>query len=110
MATYPAAFKQLGAGSVEEWVDDVSLDRAVGGSVKARAFYTAKKRKFTVRHVLNTADRATFQTFYNTNRVLAVTFTWTGDGQTYTCLFDGPPKVQSLTATLTQIDVKLVEQ
>ena len=110
MAVYNTSFKQLIEGSSEDWVDDVIVDRAVNGATKVRAFFTAKKRAFTVRHVLGATDRGTLQTFYDTNRALSVTFTWNGDGQTYTCLFDGPPKVHNLGGSLTQIDVKLVEQ
>jgi hypothetical protein len=109
MATYPAAYKQL-IGSVEEWLDDVIVDRATGGTAKGRSFYTAKKRRFKVRHILAATDRAAFQTFYDTNRTLAVTFVWAGDGVTYTCLFEGAPKYQYLGAALTQIDVQLAEQ
>lgn len=89
MAAYPS-FTQL-LGSTEEGVDDVTLDRAVDGSVKARGFYTARKRRFKLRHFLTSSERATLQTFYDTNRLLTVTLTWVPDGQTYTCLFQGPP-------------------
>lgn len=89
MAAYPS-FGQLLA-STEEGVDDVTLDRAVDGSVKARGFYTARKRRFRLRHFVTSSERATLQTFYDTNRLLTVTLTWVPDGQAYTCLFQGPP-------------------
>lgn len=107
-ATYPT-WPQL-VGSTEEWVDGVVLDRAVAGGVKARSFFTAKKRKFTLKHLLNATDRSTLQTLYNTNRVLRVTFIWGGDKQSYTCFFDGPPKYDYVTPTLAKVEVRLVEQ
>jgi hypothetical protein len=108
MAAYPS-FGQL-IESAEEWIDDIVLDRAVGGSVKSRAFFAAKKRRFVVRHTLNATDYGTLQTFYNTNRALAVTLTWGGDGQAYTCLFEGAPKINYLSGALRHVEVRLVEQ
>jgi len=108
MAAYPSHAQLI--GSTEEWVDDVVLDRSVSGTVKARGFFTAKKRRFSVRHVLGATDRGTFQTFYNANRLLAVTFTWTGDGVTYTCLIEGPPRYVYIGNGWTDVDVKLIEQ
>ena len=108
MAAYPS-FPQL-VGSTEEWVDDIILDRAVGGGVKSRSFFAAKKRRFLVSHSLNATDRGTLQTFYNTNRALAITFVWNGDGQTYTCLFEEAPKIHYESGIWADIEVRLAEQ
>jgi len=107
MAAYPAHPQLI--GSTEEWVDDITLDRAVGGGVKSRSFYGTKKRRFVLRHLLNVTDRGTFQTFYNNNRTAAVTLTWDGDGQAYTCLFESV-KPTPVDARLTAFEVHLVEQ
>lgn len=109
MAAYPS-FSQLLASN-EEGVDDLTLDRAVNGSVKARAFYTSRKRRFNLRHYLSSSERATLQTFYDTNRLLTVTLTWVADGQAYTCLFAGPPRWDfSPGGGNSIVDVMLVQQ
>lgn len=109
MANYPS-FPFLLDGSGEEWIDDINADRSVSGGVKVRSFFTAKKRRFTLSHLLNASDRSTLQSFYDTNRILLVTLTWTPDGQTYDVLFDGPPKFDYLTPTLARVTVKLLQQ
>jgi hypothetical protein len=109
VAAYPSLTQLL--NSTEEWVDDIVLDRAVNGTVKARAFFAAKKRRFVLQHDLSSTDRATLQTFYNTNRLLAVTLTWAADAQSYTCLFEGPPKINGyLGAGYASVTVVLAEQ
>lgn len=108
MATYPS-FGQL-VGSTEEWVDDLQIDRAVSGGVKARAFYSVKKRRFRLKHYLSTTDIGTLQTFYDTYRLAANSFVWAADGQTYTVLFDGAPRVTPTGTTYFNVEVALVEQ
>lgn len=117
MASYPS-YPQL-VGSVEEWVDDLVADRAVNGSVKVRAMFTTRKRRFLLKHRLTTAQVYTsyggsaanaLQTFYDTNRLLAVTFTWTGDSTSYTCLFARPPKLSWDNVGLADVEVELLQQ
>lgn len=108
MATYPSLAQLV--GSTAEWVDDLQVDRAVNGSAKARAFYTAKKRRFILRHILTSTDVGTLQTFYDTNRLAANSLTWSGDGVAYTVLFDGPPKVKPMGGLYSEVEVRLVEQ
>ena len=91
MAAYPS-FAQL-VGSVMEVLDDRAVDRAVGGDARARAFYDAIKRRFTLVHRLKIADVATLLSFYQSNRLVSVTLTWSFDGATYTVLFEGPPRI-----------------
>ena len=109
MAAYPSSLAQL-VGSTEEWIDDVDVDRAVGGGTKVRSFFSAKKRRFTLKHVLTNALRDSMETFYDTNRALAVTLTWAGDGHTYTCLFEGGPRLDYIGGGLMRAEVRLVEQ
>lgn len=106
---YPSTFKQL-VGSTEEWLDSVAIDRAVSGAAKARSFFTAKKRRFTLRHILTASQCSTLQTLYNANRKLRVTLTWSWDQANYVCFFEGPPKFKFITPTLAETEVVLVEQ
>lgn len=111
MATYPT-FDQL-ATSTEEFVDDLVLDRATNGSVKARAFYSARKRSWKVRHLLNATDLGTLLTFYDTYRLAANSFTWHRDDTAYTFLFDGPPQYEIARAgsnRLYSVTVEMVQQ
>src|SRR6266498_1628448 len=83
MASYPS-FPQW-IGSKLDWVDDLVVDRAVGGGIRGRAFFNAKKPAFTIKHRLNSTDRATLRTFYDTNRTVGgISLTWAGDGIAYT--------------------------
>lgn len=112
MAAYPS-YKQL-IGTDEVIYDDVVTDRVANGTVKSRAMYPAIKRGFKVRHRL-TADELSnattgFMKFYTDNRLLAVTFTFAKDGQAYTCLFDGPPKLDHLSKGQTLVEVTLLQQ
>lgn len=110
MASYPSFHQRL-EGSVKETLDDLVLDRAMNGALKARAYYSAVKFRFTVRHILTTAELATLQTFYNTNRLLTVTFTWERDSVAYTCLFEGPLKeVTYHRPDLIEVEVRLSQQ
>jgi hypothetical protein len=108
MATY-GTWGQL-VGSTEEWVDDIAIDRAVNGGAKARAFFTAKKRRWTLRHVLTEAELGALQTFYDTYRTSANTFTWSGDGTSYTVIFDGAPSLTPTGSRMTEVQVRLVQQ
>jgi hypothetical protein len=108
------AYAQL-IGSTEDGVDDLKIDRAVNGSVKARAFYTARKRKWKLKHLLTATELNALLTFYDTYRTTANTFTWTRDGASYTVLFDEPPKYETVkpgatTVGLFAVTVSLVQQ
>lgn len=114
MATYPSSYLQL-KDSTEEGVDGIQLDRAVNGSVKGRAFFTARKRKWKLKHVLNATDLNALLSFYDTNRTAANTFTWVRDGASYTVLFEEPPQYEVVKPGLTtvglfSVTVKLVQQ
>lgn len=108
MAAYPS-FAQL-MGSSEEILDDVQVDRAVNGSVKSRAFYSAKKRRFTLKHVLDNTDVNTLLSFYDSYRLSSNTFTWARDSTSYTVLFEAPPSVKALARGYNEVEVRLVQQ
>ena len=117
MAAYPS-YPQL-IDSREEWVDDLVADRSVSGGVKVRSMFTAKKRRFLLRHRLTKAQVYTdylgtaanaLQTFYDTNRALTVTMTWTPDATVYTCLFAGAPRVTWFSPNIADVEVELLQQ
>jgi hypothetical protein len=108
MNDYPA-YDQLITSSLDV-LDDVTVDRSASGYGRARSFYTARKRRFTVQHLLADDDLADFMTFYDDNRTAAVSLPWQQDGQTYTCLFGGPPKLSYANFPYTQVTVTLEEQ
>ena len=108
MAAYPS-YPQL-LGSIRKPVDDLTVDRAVDGSAKSRAFYTARKFEFTLKHQLNASDLAGLLSFYDTNRKLSVTLTWQGDSSTASCLFRGAPDIRPLDRGWSDVTVELAEQ
>jgi hypothetical protein len=108
MASY-GTWQQL-AGSTEEWIDDIAIDRAANGATKARAFFTAKKRRFTLKHLMDATDRGALQTFYDSYRTAANTFTWSGDGASYTVLFESAPTISHLGSRWSEVTVRLVQQ
>jgi len=107
MAAYPFV-SVLRRGSQEEWVDDIVTDRTVNGSVKVRALYPAKKRRFILRHLFNATERASLQTFYDANRLLNITMVWPVDSVTYTCVFSKAPHM-SHGSVLSDVDVELLQ-
>lgn len=108
MAAYPS-LPQGSAG--EEFADDLRADRSVAGGVKVRAFYTGTKRIFYVKHPnLTAAQRTTLTNFYNANRLLTFTFTWGGDGVTYTCVFGSGPRYDYTKGPLANASLTILER
>lgn len=107
-ATYPS-FPQL-VGSTQEFLDDVVVDQAVNGAVKVRGFFSGRKSRFVLKHHLVATDLATLLAFYDANRLLTVAMTWALDGNAYTCLFNGAPKVSPGDGTGSDVMVGLVQQ
>jgi hypothetical protein len=113
MATY-GTFPQL-ISSTEEGIDDIKIDRATNGAVKARSFFAVRKRRWKLRHLLNATDLATLLSFYDSYRTAANTFVWVRDGSTYTVLFEGPPQYETVkpgatTVGLFAVTVQFVQQ
>jgi hypothetical protein len=114
MATYPSTYLQL-VGSTEEGIDDLKVDRSVNGATKVRAFFTARKRRWKLKHLLTATDLNALLTFYDSYRTTANTFNWVRDGASYTVLFEGPPQYQVVKPGLTtvglfDVTVTLVQQ
>jgi hypothetical protein len=110
MSDYPA-FPQL-EGSEEVWVDDLRIDRMVGGGVRGRSFYPGKKKRFTLVHVLDQQERSDLEFFYDNYRMTFFSFTWTrrGNPTEYFVMFDGPPRFNESPQPLTRFEVSLVQQ
>lgn len=106
MASYPAF--PMWKGSRFDPVDDLTVDVAVGGSAKARRFYSGVKHRGVIKHQLSNADAATLEAFYATNAKLPITFTWRGVD--YSCLFQGPPKPGDWDGAWCDYEVYLVER
>lgn len=111
MAAYPT-FPQLLKGSERISDDDITFERAIGGTGWGSAFYTAAKSRFKVAHVLNNTDLATLVTFYNTNRQTTFSFTWQKTATAYgTCMFTGPIReVGYESPGLTRVEVAIAEK
>jgi hypothetical protein len=91
VANYPT-FPQL-LGSTRETFDDLTLDRAIDGTGRGRAFFVGRQDRFVLRHVLRPADWTTLLTFYDTNRTLPITLKFDGDGATYSnVMFSRAPR------------------
>lgn len=107
MANYPSFGQIIGSSETRE--DRVVFDRATNGTLRGRAMWTSAKKQFSVEHILKSSDVATMRTFYDTNRALAVSFTWKGDGSVYWCLFERPPVYTPLGAGWWRVRVQLVQ-
>lgn len=108
MAIYPTTLK-IGAESAMEQLDDLVLDRAVNGAARVRAYYTGRKRTFTVVHpAVALADRDSLLSFYDTNRLLPVSLVWI-DGTTYTCVFVKAPLTVPVVGGVWNLESRLAE-
>lgn len=88
MAAYPSlAFLE---GSAEEYLDGRSVRRATNLAAKARRLAPTDKRRLTLKHMLSDAERTTLETFYGTNKDLAIDVTW--NGATLSCVFGAPAR------------------
>lgn len=109
MASYPA-FDQL-LGSTHTPFDDLTIDRAIDGSAKGRRFYTTRKDRFMLKHLLTLAQRDTLLAFYDANWTLAIDFVWDGDRETYSnMLFSDVPKFTYLGGGRIAAEVSLEAQ
>lgn len=106
MDTYPSVGFQVGssAGSI----DDIRIDRASNGSARGRAFYTARKTPFSLKHTASKATALTLLAFYDDHRGVEFSLPWV-DGTTYTCLFAAGPHIEPHGPDLWTVEFK-VEQ
>lgn len=108
MADYPTIATDV-TGTQESWVDEVLISRARSGSVKARRVASGKKRMWRLAYrFLSSSEKATLESFYDTNRATTFTFTW--NGTPYTVIFgEGPIAFDALKAGLWSASVTLVQ-
>lgn len=108
MASYPSYGQMVGSSMT--YMDDIRVDRAVGGNARVRSLFPATKSQFALVHRLTEAEVSSLMSFYTTNRLLPVDLTWDGDGQSYTCLFAGPPQVKYDVNDWFEVIVRLEQQ
>ena len=85
MANYPSIAQLVGSKATPQ--SGIRLDRASNGDVRQQIIYSADRKDFKVVHQVDATDKSTLDTFYSTNKALAVTLTWTADEQNYNCIF-----------------------
>lgn len=109
MATYPTYPQHV--SSTARLRDDIEIDRARNGSVRALASYTAPKWEFEVIHAaLTHAERTTLIAFYAANRLLPVDYASDHTRATHVCQMVEPPEFIALGAGLFRARTKLVER
>jgi hypothetical protein len=110
MAAYPSTATLPILDSSTTTVDDgLTPDRATGGGLKMRSMYASDKRNFQIKHELTTSQRDTLSTFYNTNKLLNVDFTWPGNSVTYVVRFAKAPTIVERAGNRVMVDVVLME-
>lgn len=105
------AYPNLGQTTSSEpgVLDEVHHDRATNGTLRARAMWSAPKRRFRVEHVVNAAGRDTVLAFYAAHRTNVFQFTWAGDGLAYLVAFVRPPSDAPLGGVLWRVTVEMEE-
>ena len=64
------------------------IGRAASGAARGRDFYGADKHTFRIEHrALSASAFATLNSYYNSNRNLPFTFTWSPTGASHTVIF-----------------------
>ena len=107
--TFYPNFPPVLSGSNEEQLDDLVVDEAVGGGVRVRAMYPARKRRFVIKHTLSLDDVDALLLYYDLVRLLTFSLTWPpcGGGTVYTCVFEAVPKVTTIATSVTHRDVEV---
>jgi len=87
--------------------DGIQIDRAVNGGKRGRSLWVAPKLTLSLRHILTTAERATLDAFYLTNRALVVAVS--NDLATGNFLLASPPQYKQVAPGVFDTTVKLEE-
>ncbi len=90
MATYPSLLTLR--DSTDERDAGIVPARATNGALRVRVMYPTDKRSFEVRHLLTSAERATLEAFYQSEKLADVSYRWPADGVTYTVRFVAAPQ------------------
>ena len=80
-------------GSLEIHNRGTKMDRSVSGRPRFRTWYTSDRREFTVVHDCDDTDKQALMSHYDDNYSQSFSFTWQGDGQTYTVQYKNAPTV-----------------
>lgn len=103
---YPTYDIMIGASVAVD--TGVQIERATNGSARGRSFFAAPKKRFRVAHVLNASQLTSFRAY-----IAAMTsdsFTWPGDGLSYTVVLSGDPKEKPLGGGVyTEVELELSE-
>lgn len=105
MPAYPT-FPQM-EGSTFETLSGRVLVKGSDGVARSSTQYDSVKRRFKIRHLLQTADLTTLLTFYEDNLSSAFDFVWALDSQTYSCVFGASEPVMKPGAVWHEVFVEL---
>ena len=108
VGAYPT-FPQM-SGSTQLYVDGLVVSRSDAGNVRLSSSYPSKKKTFQLVHWLYADDLTTLESHYNDNRLLAFSFTFNLDGNSYLCVYGGVPTFDTTNSNYTQVKVTLCEQ
>lgn len=86
-------------GFGDEWIDDIKPRRYLDGTLKPIALQPSKKREITVTGLWTTAQKTTFEAFYDANRLgPAFNFQDNAHGTNPLCYFISAPKWRYVSA------------
>ena len=107
--SYPAYAQSYDSREVR--LQGRQIDRATNGVAKARSFFAAEKKTWTIVHpALTSAERTALESFYASNMLTTFSFVWNGDGATYTVMFgEQDPVYVPLPGSRWQVTVSLVQ-
>lgn len=88
---YPTGLPVM-AESTSERDGGIDPARATNGLLKVRRLYSAEKTVFNVVHWLSDAQRTALEAAYQADKNLSFSFTWPGDGVTYTVRYGAAPQ------------------
>ena len=86
MALYPIDIPQL-IGTSFSPVDGTEIERSISGRPRIRNYYSQTWREGEIVHECNQSQLDSLTTFYNDNRGIVFTFTYSADSVTYNCQF-----------------------
>ena len=104
MAAYPSS---IGLQFTITPINGPEIDLSDNGDVRSVDLSASLAYRIEITHpVINTTDRGTLITFYDTNKTSVNTITLAGE--TYDVLFENPYTVESLSATYFNVSTSLI--
>jgi hypothetical protein len=97
MATYPNLPIDV-EGSEQVPIDAIDVDEWPNGNARGRSYVTVGRYRWTLKHIVAEADRATIKAFYDSNRLrVDVSYVSSFDGATYNnILITSPPEYKPM--------------